>query len=83
MLALSNLRLHKILSNGAAVMRAFPPEDLAKGLKDLDLNKDLPPMQRSLGVSWDVSEDVFIFQVPMAEKPYTKRGVVSTMICVL
>lgn len=60
-------------------MRAFPPEDLAKGLKDLDLNTDLPPMQRSLGVSWDISEDVFTFQVSDAEKPYTRRGVLSTV----
>ena len=79
MLALSNLRLHKILSNRVAVMRAFPPVDLAKGLKDLDLDTDLPPMQRSLGVSWDISEDVFTFQVSGAEKPYTRRGVLSTI----
>ncbi|KAI4896990.1 hypothetical protein NFI96_001373, partial [Prochilodus magdalenae] len=79
MLALSNLRLHKILSNRVAVMRAFPPEDLAKGMKDLDLGTDPPPMQRSLGVSWDISEDVFTFQVADAEKPYTRRGVLSTV----
>ncbi|XP_060793215.1 uncharacterized protein LOC132896416 [Neoarius graeffei] len=79
MLALSNLRLHKILSNRVAVMRAFPPDDLAKGMKDLDLSTDPPPMQRSLGVSWDISEDVFTFQVAEAEKPYTRRGVLSTV----
>lgn len=32
-------------------MGAFPAEDLAKGLKDLDLDTTLLPMQRSLGVS--------------------------------
>lgn len=60
-------------------MRAFPPEDLAKGLKDLNLDADLPHMQRSLGVSWDISEDVFTFKVSVAEKPYTRRGVLSTV----
>nr|XP_020483745.2 uncharacterized protein LOC109978925 [Labrus bergylta] len=79
MLALSNLRLHKISSNRVDVMKAFPQEDLAKGLKDLDLNTDPPPMQRSLGVSWDVAGDVFTFQVSTEEKPYTKRGVLSTI----
>lgn len=34
-------------------------------------------MQRSLGVSWDVAEDVFTFQVAAEEKPYTRRGVLS------
>lgn len=79
MLALSNLMLYKILSNRVAVMRAFPPEDLAKWMKKLDLITDLPPMQRSLGVSWEISEHIFTFQVADAEKPYTRRGVLSTV----
>ncbi|KAL0168528.1 hypothetical protein M9458_036750, partial [Cirrhinus mrigala] len=63
MLARSNLHLHKIASNKVEVMKAFPSEDLAKELKNLDLNTGLPPVQRSLGVNWDVNEDVFIFQI--------------------
>ncbi|RXN11518.1 hypothetical protein ROHU_029945 [Labeo rohita] len=79
MLATSNLRLHKIASNKMEVMRAFPQNDLAKNMKDLDLATDFPHMQRSLGVSWDVSKDVFTFQVSNDEKPYTRRGVLSTI----
>ena len=45
MLATGNLRLHKILSNDPKVTDAFPPDDRAADLRDLDLN------QRSLGVS--------------------------------
>ncbi|KAI4824169.1 hypothetical protein KUCAC02_012705 [Chaenocephalus aceratus] len=60
-------------------MKAFPKEDLAKGLKYLDLGADFPPMLRSLGISWDVTTDEFTFQVSMAEKPYTRRGVLSTI----
>lgn len=71
--------MHKIASNKAEIMRAFCLEDLAKGLKDLDLSLDFPPMQRSLGVSWDIADDVFTFQVSSAEKPYTRRGVLSTI----
>ncbi len=44
-LAVSNLKQHKIDSNSINTMEAFPKEDLAKGLKDLDLGADLPPMQ--------------------------------------
>lgn len=62
MLTLSNLWLHWILTHRVAVMRAFPPEGLAEGLKDLDLNTDLPHMQRSPGERWDITEDVFTFQ---------------------
>lgn len=77
MLALSNLHLHKIASNKVEVMKAFPPEDLAKELRNLDLSTGLPPVQRSLGVSWDMSEDVFNFQVADQVRPYTRRGVLS------
>ncbi|XP_021332949.1 uncharacterized protein [Danio rerio] len=79
MLAQSNLHLHKIASNKVEVMKAFPSEDLAKELKNLDLNTGLPSVQRSLGVSWDMSEDVFIFQVADQMRPYTRRGVLSTI----
>lgn len=37
MLAVSNIRLHKIASNHKAVMEAFPPEERAKELKGLAL----------------------------------------------
>ncbi|KAI4829460.1 hypothetical protein KUCAC02_023500 [Chaenocephalus aceratus] len=60
-------------------MKAFPKEDIAKGLKDLDLGADFPPMLRSLRISWDVTTDKFTFQVSRAEKPYTRRGVLSTI----
>ncbi|XP_072564870.1 uncharacterized protein, partial [Paramormyrops kingsleyae] len=79
MLSLSNLRLHKIASNKPGVMRAFPLEDLAKGLKDLDREKEPSPMQRSLGVSWDIDRDLFTFRVSVTGKPYTRRGVLSTI----
>lgn len=36
MLAESNIRLHKIASNSSSVIQAFPTEDWAKGVKDLD-----------------------------------------------
>lgn len=52
-------------------MKAFPKEDLAKGLKDLDLGADFPPTQQSLGISWDIATDEFNFQVSATEKPYT------------
>ena len=58
-----NLRLHKIASNSERVMNSFPTEDLAKELKDLHLDKDTVPLQRSLGVNWDIKSDTFTFRV--------------------
>ena len=72
MLAMSNLRLHKIASNCSAVM-------LAKDLKDLDFDVDSPPVQRSLGLSWDLSSDTFTFNIATSDKPFTLRGVFATV----
>lgn len=74
-----NIRLHKITSNSTRVMRAFPNEDLGKDLKSLSVGQDVLPIQRSLGISWDLTTDDFIFEVQLPEKPYTKRGLLSTI----
>lgn len=79
MLARSNLRLHKISSNSPFIMRAFPNEDLEATLQGLNLGAHSPAIQRSLGLYWDLSTDTFVFQVSISDKPYTKRGVLSTI----
>ncbi|XP_075438936.1 uncharacterized protein LOC142481354 [Ascaphus truei] len=79
MLAKANLRLHKIASNSATVMKAFHADDQAPDLKNLDLGTDTPPIQRSLGISWNLKTDTFTFQVAIEEKPFTRRGVLSTV----
>ncbi len=79
MLAISNLRLHKIASNCSAVMHAFSPADYAKDLKHLNLDTDSPPLQRSLSLSWDLQNDAFTFHVNLSDKPFTRRGVLATV----
>ncbi|XP_031755219.1 uncharacterized protein LOC116409808 [Xenopus tropicalis] len=79
MLACSNLRLHKIASNSSDVMAAFSSEDHATDLKDLNFNDDDLPMQRSLGICWDLKSDSLTFQVSSEKRPFTRRGVLSTI----
>ncbi|XP_037399818.1 uncharacterized protein LOC108416929 [Pygocentrus nattereri] len=79
MLAISNIRLHKVASNSREVMEAFPVDDRAKGLKELNLDADATPIQRSLGLRWNLTEDTFTFQVTDTVKPYTRRGVLATI----
>ena len=74
-----NVKLHKIASNSKEVMQAFPAADLAKDLAFLDLSKDDLPMQRSLGLCWNLELDSFTFQVSDIVKPYSRRGVLSTV----
>ena len=75
----SNLRLHKITSNSIDVLKAFPVEDHAKDIKDFDLGGETIPTQRSLGLIWEVAADTFTFQASVSDKPFTRRGVLSTI----
>lgn len=68
MLAEYNLLLHKVSSNNKQVMKAFPVEDRAKSIKDLDLSADSLPVQRSLGLAWNLETDSFTFQISCDEK---------------
>ncbi|VDI13795.1 Hypothetical predicted protein [Mytilus galloprovincialis] len=74
-----NLRLHKISSNSNEVLAAFEKDDLSEDLKNLDFSDDCLPVQRSLGVSWNLQSDNFTFQVSLDNKPYTRRGVLSVI----
>lgn len=78
-LSASNLRLHKVASNCQAVMDAFPPEDHAAGFKDMDLSGEKTLSQRSLGMQWEIETDTFTFAVATVVKPFTRRGVLSTV----
>ncbi|XP_065944078.1 uncharacterized protein [Magallana gigas] len=73
------LRLHKFVSNSSDVMKYFPTDDLAKDLMSLDLSKDILPIQRSLGISWNLRSDAFTFRLSLDKKPYTRRGVLSCL----
>ncbi|CAB4010492.1 Hypothetical predicted protein, partial [Paramuricea clavata] len=69
-------RLAKWMSNSREVLANISGEERANPTLDLDL--DHLPVERALGVQWDVERDVFKFQVTNLNKPNTKRGVLST-----
>ncbi len=58
------------------MLAAFPSEDHAEGVKDLDVTI---PAQRSLGLSWKISTDTFTFHSPDCTKPLTRCGILSTV----
>jgi hypothetical protein len=57
----------------------LPSSDLATNLKDLDLEANTKPLQRSLGLIWDLNTDRFLFQLSLDNKPVTRRGILSTV----
>lgn len=75
----ANLRLHKIASNNKSVMKAFPEDDLQGDLKTINLDVDKLPLNQSLGMAWELNSDCFRFNIELAPKPYTRRGLLSTL----
>ena len=51
----------------------------AKEVKDFDTTKDLLPVERALGVQWCVQSDHLQFRVELADRPLTRRGILSTV----
>ena len=71
--------LTKWISNDREVLESIPVEARAKGVKDLDLDNDVLPAEKALGVSWFVETDTFGFKVNIKEKPCTRRGILSVV----
>ena len=73
----SGFHLTKWMSNNREVLSTIPEEERSKPLINLDLDK--LPVQRTLGVHWNVEEDVFSFKIHEPSKPSTKRGILSAI----
>lgn len=61
-----------------AETNAFPPEERAKELKELELSVDFFSLQRSLSLNWHLQTDSLDFLVSREEKLFTKRAILST-----
>jgi len=77
MCANANLRLHKFASNSRVVLETLLFEDRAKDLKVLDLQRDVLPVQRSLGTYWCTDSDTISFPIEFKDKPLTRRGILN------
>ncbi len=48
-------------------------------MKELDLGVSSLPMQRSLGLLWNLDTDCFNFHIQKDRRPYTRRGLLSVI----
>ena len=70
-------RLTKWSCNRSEVLDSIPQVERAKSVLDLDLGKGELPIQRTLGLHWDMKSDKFLFKVALKDKPNTHRGILS------
>ena len=69
--------LNKWLRNRRIVLQSIPPNKRAKSVKDLSDKLVVLPLECTLGMFWNVKTDVFCFYINQANKPHTRRGVLS------
>ena len=72
-------RLTKWISNKRAVLDAIPEAERSPHFANI-CPSDVLPTDRALGVIWDVNNDKIKFKVKLADKPVTRRGVLS-IVC--
>ena len=80
LLARGGVRLTKWVSNRREVLATIPENDRAPPFQELDLELDELPMERALGVCWNVNQDTFEFKVNLNKKPdlpLTRRKMLS------
>ena len=69
--------LTKSVSNSQAVLATIPEGYRAKVVAQLDLDKEKQPLERVLGIKWDIQRDTFGFSVSIQDKVPTWRTILS------
>lgn len=77
LLSRGGFRLTKWISNDRNVLATVPVSERAASVVDLDL-EDLP-VERTLGVQWDMETDDFKFRIMDEGKAPTRRGILSVV----
>ena len=75
LLARGGFKLTKWLSNSRKVIESLPESERAAQVKTLDFDK--LPVERALGVQWNVASDQFGFSIVIKDRPATRRGLLS------
>lgn len=65
--AKGDLRLHKFVSNNREVLESIPSSERATNVTDMDLAFDDLPLERALGIQWDVESDHFRLNVSLSQ----------------
>lgn len=61
------------------MIKAILKEQQVSGIKELDLSRDLLPIETALGVQWCMQSDALQFPVVLKDKPLTRRGIISSI----
>ena len=77
--ALGGFTLTKWVSNSCEVLATVPENHRAALVKQLDLDRDDPPLERALGIQWNIQTDTFTFKVASKNRVLTRRAILSVV----
>ncbi|XP_038071855.1 uncharacterized protein LOC119740577 [Patiria miniata] len=77
LLAEGGFRLTKWVSNQREVLRSIPREEWSKEVKGLQIDQDVLPPEKTLGVLWCMESDTFGFEINVKVREPTRRGILS------
>ena len=77
MVACGGFHLTKWNSNCRKVLDDIPCDEQSKNLNTINVQKDTLPIERTLGMEWDIDKDSFRFKINVKKKPITRRGMLS------
>jgi ribonuclease HI len=60
-------------------MDSIPPEERSKEAQGKDFSHDPLPVERALGMKWNVEEDMLGYQVRSVSPPFTRRSILSVV----
>ncbi len=76
--ATGGFKLTKWVSSSRSVLATIPEEDRTQDIKTLDLEKDKLPMERALGIRWNMESDAFFFSIkPNPHHLISRRNILS------
>ncbi|XP_031549036.1 uncharacterized protein LOC116286627 [Actinia tenebrosa] len=82
LLARGGFKLTKWMSSHREVLSEYPVEERAPAIKDLDLASESLPVDRALGIHWDVEQDTFNLVTSSKAHPENRKGVLSSVATV-
>lgn len=69
----------RLRSNDNTVLQSMPASERAVNFEIKDLTFNDMPLERTLGIHWNIQSDSFKFHIPLKGQPTTRRGILSTV----
>lgn len=78
--ATGGFKLTKWVSSSRSVLATIPDEVRTKDIKTLDRENDKLPMERALGIWWDMESDAFFFRISPNKHHLISRRSILTIV---